>query len=206
MCVNDVSATRGRLPVLPVVQYLKIWCYGREGICCAGCLPFNANPTCRFHMLKLSSGSGFGEARLVDGSADPGGEWKYGRLEVLVSGVWSIVDESESGSFGRLGAEVACRSLNYSTGAQLVVGESSPFPAPSLASITLVESVQCDGSEMSLSDCDLKLRNSDYDDSNNYSSDNGEFATAAVALICTSPSGAYFPIVRSHAPDAGYMS
>lgn len=81
-------------------------------------------------------------ARIVGGRADANGFWEYGRLEVFGGGVWAMINEQPEPrqQLGRRGAQVACRSLGYSTGAQLLVGMSSPqtrspasFTAPSHA-------------------------------------------------------------------------
>lgn len=82
---------------------------------------------------------------------------------------------------GRRGAQVACRSLGYSAGAQLLAGESSPFPAPGSA-IQLVDQVTCDGTEESLGDCDLYMID--------YNGQSTDFpASRSAALICLTPSG-----------------
>ena len=131
----------------------------------------------------MSAGQPDGQARLVGGSADAGGTWEYGRLEVLIDGVWSIIDELGT-DLGRRGAQVACRSLGYATGAQLLVGDSSPFPALESAP-ELIRDIVCDGSEDSLSDCRIGTDYYDY-----RFSFVGESVPDAVALICTTPSGA----------------
>ena len=131
---------------------------------------------------RLHVAEGNGRARLVGGSADADGAWEYGIIEVLVGGVYSVIDGPRS--FGRRGAQVACRSLGFATGAQLIVGRSSPLPAP-LTSPTLIDSITCDGSEASLADCDIRTRESEsfYD----YGFD---VNIQSVALLCTTPSGA----------------
>ena len=124
-----------------------------------------------------------GQARLVGGSADAGGTWEYGRLEVLVDSVWSFINEVGT-ELGRRGAQVACRSLGYATGAQLLVGESSPFPAAEAAP-ELVRDIVCNGSEDSLADCRISV---DYSDFQSYFV--RDPSPDAVALVCTTPSGA----------------
>lgn len=119
----------------------------------------------------------------MDGSADDSGAWEYGRLEVLINSVWSILDEDFfAQDLGRRGARVACRSLGFATGAQLLVGASSPFPAPK-GSIRLTNGITCDGSEVSLADCDIIIPDYDLSD---YS---GTSQLSAIALICSNPSG-----------------
>lgn len=64
---------------------------------------------CKFH-----AGDDTGMVRLVGGSTTlwltPDGAWEYGRLEVLINGFWSIIDEGRFGKdLGRRGALVACR-------------------------------------------------------------------------------------------------
>ena len=129
---------------------------------------------------RCLAGQDNGLARLVGGSADAGGAWEYGRLEVLINSVYAIVGERSFGVvIGRRGAQVACRSLGYAAGAQLLVGRSSPFPG-SPGSFRLAGSIVCDGSEASLSDCDIRIVDFRSDD------DVMPFATA---VICTNPSG-----------------
>ena len=121
--------------------------------------------------------------RLVGGSADEGAAWEYGRLEVLINSIWTIVREgAASQQLGRRGAEVACRSLGFDAGAQLRVGQSSPFPAPA-GSVSLTDDIACDGSETSLADCDITIL--DYDEFDV----TDPFQQTAVALICSNPSG-----------------
>ena len=130
------------------------------------------------------TGQGNGLARLADGSADAGGAWEYGRLEVLINGVYTIlVDRGLISPIGRRGAQVACRSLGYATGAQLHVGNSSPLPGPP-GSFTLSDRIVCNGSESSLSGCDIIFPDVDY--SGDYSDGVRPFA---VNLICSGPSG-----------------
>lgn len=108
---------------------------------------------------------------------------------MVVNGFWSILQNVPGirfqgrfpERFGRLEADVACRSLGFAAGAHLMVGDSSPFPltvnnSPHLQRIT------CSGSESSLADCDMEVEFSIID--------NGIVADEAVALICTTPSGA----------------
>ena len=121
----------------------------------------------------------------MGGSADEGGAWEYGRLEVLVNSIWSVVEDSffsPEQDFGRRGAQVACRSLGFAAGAQLLVGDSSPFPS-STSSRSLTAGITCDGSETSLADCDINIRDHDRSD---YA---GSVLHTAVALICSNPSG-----------------
>ena len=122
--------------------------------------------------------------RLVGGNVDPGQLWLYGMVEVVVNGEWSIVNERGAGGevLGRRGAQVACRSLGYATGAQLVIGDSSPFPA-TMGAPDFIRRITCDGSEEDLASCDIDVRDyAPYD----YRQD---LVLGAAALICTTPSG-----------------
>ena len=132
------------------------------------------------------AGQDNGRARLVGGSADAGGAWEYGRLEVLIDSIWTVLGEEPSGkSIGRRGAQVACRSLGFAAGAQPLVGRSSPFPGPP-GSVRLIRRIECDGSEASLSGCDIEFPDIDFRDDYYYSEGVLRFAAA---LICTNPSG-----------------
>ena len=139
--------------------------------------------------LLLNGCDGFSEedngaARLVEGSADAGGGWEYGRLEIIIDGVWTTVGEGTiPEDLGRRGAQVACRSLGYATGAQLLVGDSSPFPAPPGVP-RLTSGIECIGSESNLGECEISFP--DYYRFDYY----GDVRPNAVALLCNNPSGA----------------
>lgn len=136
--------------------------------------------------------------RLVDGGADTNGTWEYGRMEVGVKGIWSIVEDSRfDQDLGRRGALVACRTLGFDTGAQLLAGRSSPFPAPYFAP-SLIQDIICDGSEDTLADCDiLRKPPPAFDQNDDYSP---EVVPGSVALLCTSLSGVFrFPLFPSKA-------
>ena len=116
----------------------------------------------------------------MGGSADEGGAWEYGRLEVLINGMWSVILFQD---LGRRGEQVACRSLGFDAGAQLLVGQSSPFPGPP-GSLRLTNDILCEGSETSLAECDITIREND----------NGRVSLqSASALICSNPSGGICP-------------
>ena len=138
-------------------------------------------------MVMTCADGNNGQARLTGGSADPGGAWEYGRLEILIDGFWSIIDEGRfDEDLGRRGALVACRQLGYTTGAQLLAGRSSALPAEQAVQ-SGVRSVTCDGSEDMLTDCDIRFT---VDYGGGFYDYNGELAVGAVALMCTNPSGA----------------
>eukprot|EP00892_Ulva_mutabilis_P007291 jgi/Ulvmu1/4934/UM204_0006.1 len=137
-------------------------------------------------LFCLSSRQSNGQVRLADGSADAGGSWEYGRLEVLINSVWSLVDDRNR-QFGRRSAQVACRTLGFAAGAQILAGDSSPFPAPSTAA-NLIRDITCDGTEATLSACDIDtFDSSDYFYFYDYSG--SDFVRRAAALVCTTPSG-----------------
>ena len=120
------------------------------------------------------------EARLVGGQADPGGAWAYGRLQVFTGQFFSSITEQmnfNSQELGVRGVAVACRSLGFSTGAQLTSGMSSGIPGQDGAIDTL-GAIRCMGDEDTLADCTV----GDYTSED----DNGD---DAVALLCTTPSG-----------------
>ena len=120
------------------------------------------------------------EARLVGGQADPGGAWAYGRLQVFTGQFFSSVTERmDTGDqgLGVRGVAVACRSLGFATGAQLLSGINSGLPGQDGAIDTLGV-LRCMGEEETLADC----AEEDY----NFADDTGE---TAVALMCSTPSG-----------------
>eukprot|EP00892_Ulva_mutabilis_P005580 jgi/Ulvmu1/3394/UM016_0010.1 len=121
-----------------------------------------------------------GIARLVGGSSDPGGAWAYGRIEVSDGPFFSGVSETESNEyFGRRAAQVACRSLGFTSGAQILAESLSALPGPA-GVINTVNVVACRGDEESLADCEFR---DDYYDTE-YRLEDG-----AVALVCSTPSG-----------------
>lgn len=120
-----------------------------------------------------------------------------------MNSLWSIVKERSFGDqFGRREAEVACRSLGFTTGAQLLVGDSSPFPAPSSAP-GLVNEITCGGSESSLAECNIDVNDYDFGYGDDYGSD---LARRSAALICTSPSGEMLRLLRSLLFHRSYCS
>lgn len=136
----------------------------------------------------MSADEDNGMARLVDGRADSEGAWAYGRLEVLADGVWSVLwtEPLRFNVLGRLGVQVACRSLGFDTGAQLLVGEASPFPAPP-GLLGLVVEIKCVGSEASLAECEIVLEEGGE----------GAFHSTTVqpysmAVMCANPPGVSF--------------
>lgn len=91
---------------------------------------------------------------------------------------------------GRRGAQVACRSLGYTTGAQILVGAASPFPSPDTVP-RVVTDVICSGFESSLTDCDIETDDDESLSLQRYRSSYAEdIRVDAVALICTTPTGA----------------
>lgn len=122
-----------------------------------------------------------GTARLVGGSADADGAWAYGRLEVFDGSFFSSVKDSGSLGVGRRGAQVACRSLGFAAGAQIVSGEFSALPGDT-AAVDTVSRISCHGDEPTLAACEI-IQSSDY--GFDYGSED-----ATVALICSNPSGA----------------
>lgn len=137
-----------------------------------------------------SAGPQNGLARLAAGNAAPTGLWEYGRLEILIDGIWNVLGERRNrfGELGRRGALVACRSLSYTTGAQIVVGSSSPFPAP-VSVPRLVENIFCNGAEASLADCDIRVDDGEFSPGDYRFDYLGDFHIGSVALVCATPSG-----------------
>ena len=86
-----------------------------------------------------SAGADMFDARLVGGQADPGGAWAYGRLQVFTGRFFSSLAEqtisNNNQELGVRGVAVACRSLGFATGAQLVSGISSRAPGKMAQSI-----------------------------------------------------------------------
>ena len=122
----------------------------------------------------------------MGGRVGPGGLWEYGRVELVIDGVWTVLADRfrRSEDIGRQGAQVLCRSLGYGTGAKIVVGRFSPFPAP-LAVPDAFPAFSCNGTELALSDCDVSFPRV----SNDYGA---EFIDRTVGVLCTTPSGVVY--------------
>ena len=153
------------------------------------------NRVCSGDVNTTSCGDAAGESsgldiqtsaiRLVGGSADVSGQWEYGRLEALIDGFWTALDEqTSSDNFGRRGAQVACETLGYATGAQLLAGAASALPSFSYEA-AFRRSADCDGTEDSFSDCYL-----DYDGYFRVQANVDGLSVDDVALLCVNPSGA----------------
>lgn len=127
----------------------------------------------------LLSGNVRGDAQLVGGSSDPDGAWAYGRLEVFDGTFFSSVSESRfSQDLGRRGAQVACRSLGFNTGAQILAGTLSALPG-NAGVVNTISNIACNGDEANLGECEFL---SDYD------RDYGTIEVdGAVALVCSNP-------------------
>lgn len=100
--------------------------------------------------------------------------------------------------------QVACRTLDFTTGAQIVAGRRSPFPSPQ-STPRFINSVQCNGTETSLADCDLDTGEARYDEANFYE-DYSELQTGSVAAICFNPSGADSPCSLNAISPSKYKS
>lgn len=125
------------------------------------------------------------DVRLVGGRVDPQGRWEYGRLEVLVDSVWIAPDElTQNDNVGRRGVEVACESLGYATGAQLLAGFASALPSFSTDPLAR-RIIDCGGTEDSITDCDLEYVSSYYV----YGSRDIGVRVDDVAVVCANPSG-----------------
>lgn len=115
-------------------------------------------------------------------------------LEIVFNGVWSILREGafKGDALGWRGAHVACRSLGFDTGAQVLTGASAPFVAP-MSAPDFIDRITCVGSEDDLAMCDIDVMPVESDFANGQQSSDYEadavLVTDAVALICTTPSG-----------------
>lgn len=120
-----------------------------------------------------------GTARLVGGREDVGGAWAYGQLKVFDGNIFSSISENVlDENFGRRGAQVACRSLGFSAGAQFYSRADSLLPITDTSAVRQLR-VQCRGDEVSLSDCEIDTA----PDSILGSGSND------IVLLCSNPSG-----------------
>lgn len=123
------------------------------------------------------------QPRLVGGQADPNGTWAYGRLELFDGNLFSSIDEeSMNPLIGRRGVQTACRTLGFSTGAQLVSARFSALPATDRSTDTLGE-ITCDDYAETLADCTSAPDNYGY----YFEPETG--AQNAVAVLCYKASG-----------------
>lgn len=87
--------------------------------------------------------------------------------------------------------QVACKTLGYKAGSQLLAGASSPLPGASDFPSD-IQKVACTGEEETLADCDLILTSSDrYNLGFDYGFSGG--SGGDVVLLCSNPSGASPP-------------
>lgn len=149
--------------------------------------PFYGAPE-MFHMYAEDFD---GQVRLVGGRAESGasGTWEYGRLEVVERGAWSPVPGPQD-TFTAAEAHVACRSLGYATGSQLVAGRSSPLPSLRGGLLQEEFTISCEGFESSLSDCAFEEPfDVEYDNRYEVPVPFELRGLDAVALVCSNPSG-----------------
>lgn len=89
--------------------------------------------------------------------------------------------------------QVACRSLGYSAGAEIITGISAPFLRGYLPSLVVRGSIECVGNETDLSKCTVSDR-----------SEGGFGDDTAVSLLCTTPSGVPLLGPLKHSQAARY--
>eukprot|EP00892_Ulva_mutabilis_P004962 jgi/Ulvmu1/2838/UM144_0002.1 len=133
-------------------------------------------------LICSNSTSGSGQVRLVGGAADPAGTWEYGRVQVFDGTFFlRVVDDGSFEQFGRRDAQVACRSLGFASGAQMMSGVFSGLPGKDNV-IGASKQFACNGDEDSLADCGGEAT---------FFQDYGDAAegSEAVALICSTPTG-----------------
>ena len=142
------------------------------------------------------------EARLVGGSADPGGTWEYGRLELFNGFFFTGFSETDAASqLGRTGVQVACRSFGFATGAQMLSGRGSGLRGDDIRRDSIDEII-CSGDEYSLTDC--MIDEDRYHGSSRFFGENS--GDNSVAIICSNPSGiiSHKPCKRSAALKFGF--
>ena len=140
----------------------------------------------------MRSGNVRGDAQLVGGSADPDGAWAYGRLAVFDGNFFSSLSETSFREhLGRRGAQVACRSLGFTTGAQILSGSLSALPGVA-GVVNTVGNIACNGDEANLGECEFLA---DYNEDYAFLGGDG-----AVALVCSKPSGAEPPFSDRYTP------
>ena len=84
-----------------------------------------------------------GSLRLVDGGSSP----RAGRLEVYYRGQWGTVCDD---NWDRRDAAVACRELGY---ASVGTESTSGIPVGASSQLTILDMLDCTGSETRLSNC-----------------------------------------------------
>lgn len=122
----------------------------------------------------------------MGGRADADRVWAYGRLEVFdgESGFFSSIRETgNEQQLGRRGVEVACRTLGFATGVQLLSGLGSGLPGSDGTLNTLGARITCFADAMTLADCSVGR---DYETGFDNADTEGD---TAVALLCYNPTG-----------------
>lgn len=136
--------------------------------------------------------SGQLEPRLLGGQADPDGAWAYGRLEVFdgqTGFVSSIRERAFDDLLGRRSVELACKTLGFEIGVQLVSGVGSALPGSDGSS--LGATLTCLDDVITLDDCTLGQDSDSY--GSTYADPEGD---TAVALLCYNPTGTcYFSLM-----------
>lgn len=84
-------------------------------------------------------------SKLVGGRTDPKGAWAHGRLEVFDGNSFPTIYDSST-QVGRRAAGVACRSLAFASGAQMVSGLASGL-AGGDGMADYISRVECEGIE-----------------------------------------------------------
>ena len=111
----------------------------------------------------------------------------------LFSSVADNFLRSTSGDYGRRAAEVACRSLGFATGAQMLSGLFSALPGE-VGDVDTIGGITCKGDEAALGDCEFSFESGlDYANSDE-----------AVALVCTNLSGASSLVMHAQ-PSTGWQ-
>lgn len=88
----------------------------------------------------------------------------------------------DSNSQKEIMVQVACQTLGYTVGAEIIYGYYSPLPARGVSS--RVSRFECEGTEPDISECSVNLGGG--------GGEAGRLQPAAVSLLCTRPSGALF--------------
>ena len=129
----------------------------------------------------------------MGGSAGPGASWQYGRLEVINRGFLTAVTENtrDNRAIGRRGVTVACRSLGFPTGAQLLAGGSTALPGRAEFAAG-ISRIFCRGDEETLTACTL------FEDVGPFR-DYASLVDDSVAIMCMTPSGTMHAVRAMHA-------
>lgn len=165
-------------------QSLCVASFGSSVDACTALLS-GADHECRPHAAEELEGS----VRLIGGATDPAGAWAYGRPQFFHSGAFSTLIQRFFFPLPRSSAQVACRSLGFSSGGGIISahGGNSATAIPDELAVPdetkFVDFVRCVGDEASVAECDVGVNPEALNSCALFGN------RCDVAVVCSTPSG-----------------